>query len=75
MFFIIEIQQMKNGTFAHLVHTAQERNAAESTFHSVLAAAALSDLPSHSATLLSDTGNMLMTKCYMHDQEPAEEPA
>ena len=74
MFYIIEIQRMKDGTFAHLVHTAETRNAAESTFHSVLAAAALSDLPSHSATLLSGTGNLMMTKCYNHEQEPAEEP-
>lgn len=74
MFFVIEIQQMQDGTFAHIVHTAETRNAAESTYHSVLAYAALSDLPTHSATLLGERGNMLMNMCYVHEQESGVEP-
>lgn len=74
-YYIVEIQKQHDGTFAHLVHTADDRNAAESTYHQVLASAAISALPQHSAILFTDEGYMLMQQCYKHDNVQAAEQA
>ena len=68
MYYIIEIQQYKDGTYGHQVHWAQTRNQGESKYHEVLAAAAVSDLPSHSATLIDSRGLVIMNWCYEHEQ-------
>ena len=81
-FYIIEIQQYINGEFGHIVHFAYDENAtkarlkAESKYHQVLASAAVSELPQHSATLLTSDGRAVMNQCYRHEivqPEPEEE--
>ena len=71
MYFIMEIQGYADGSFAHLVTRAPSRLEAESEYHRVLSAAAVSGLPMHSAVLLDATGTALMNQCYTH--EPEEE--
>lgn len=79
-FYIIEIQQYANGEFGHIVHFAYDENAttarlkAESKYHQVLASAAVSELPQHSATLLTSDGRAVMNQCYKHVVEPTPEP-
>ena len=73
MFYIIEIQQYQDLTYGHLVHWAETRNQADAKYYTVLAAAAVSELPSHSATLIDSDGNALRNYCYHHEQ-PAPEP-
>ena len=79
-FYIIEIQQYTNGEFGHIVHFAYDENAttarlkAESKYHQVLASAAVSELPQHSATLLTSDGRAVMNQCYKHVVEPTPEP-
>lgn len=79
-FYIIEIQQYANGEFGHIVHFAYDENAttarlkAESKYHEVLASAAISELPQHSATLLTSDGRAVMSQCYKHVIEPTPEP-
>ena len=72
-YYVVEIQKMADGTFAHLVHEAETRNAAESTYHQVLAAAAISNLPQHSAILFTDAGFPLMHQSYSNDYVPPVE--
>ncbi len=81
-FYIIEIQQYTNGEFGHIVHFAFDENAtrarlkAEAKYHEVLASAAVSELPQHSATLLTSDGRAVMNQCYRHEiiqPEPEEE--
>ena len=71
MFIVIELQKSANGSVAHLLTTHETQAEAESKFHTVLAAAAVSSLPSHSATLLTDNGFALRREFYEH---PAPEP-
>ena len=80
-FYIIEIQKHLDGEYGHLVHWAYDedpttaRLKAESKYHTVLAAAAISELPMHSATLLASDGRCIMNQCYVHavpDPEPEE---
>ena len=84
-FYIIEIQQNTAGEFGHLVHWAfdadptKARLKAESKYHEVLAAAAISELPQHSASLLTSDGRCIMNQCYRHtiastEPEPEVEP-
>lgn len=77
-FYIVEVQTFANGEFGHLVHYAFDEDAdkarlkAESKFYEVLAAAAVSDLPCHSAILFSTEGFPIMHQCYKHAVKPAE---
>lgn len=80
-YYIIEIQQYANGEYGHQVHFAFDTDAAkarlkaESKYHEVLAAAAVSELQSHSATLLTSDGRAIMNQCYKHAlPEPETEP-
>ena len=77
-FYIIEIQKNAQGEYGHLVHWAYDadptkaRLKAESKYHEVLAAAAISELPQHSATLLASDGRCIMSQCYNKMVEPEE---
>ena len=83
-YYIIEIQQYANGEYGHIVHYAFDEDAdkarlkAESTYHSILASAAVSETKKHSAVILSDESFPVMHSCYKHDvaapePEPEEE--
>lgn len=78
-FYIFEIQQYINGEFGHIVHFAYDVNPtkarlkAEAKYHQVLASAAISELPQHSASLLTSDGRCLMNQCYRHEIEVPEE--
>lgn len=72
-FYVVEIQQYSEDEFGHIVHYASDedpqiaRMKAESKYHEVLAAAAISELPSHAAILFNYEGSPLMYQCYKHD--------
>ena len=78
-FYILEIQKYLTGEIGHIVHYAYDENAtkarlkAESKYHQVLAAAAVSELPQHSATLITSDGRVIMNQCYIHVTEPEPE--
>lgn len=67
MYIVIEIQTNSNGTIGNLVTSYEDRNSAESAFHTVLASAAVSELPCHAAVLISNEGFTLEYKCYKHE--------
>ena len=77
-YYIIEIQKNFAGEYAHLVHWAYDTDAdiarqkAESTYHSVLASAAVSNTAMHSATIISAEGVPLMNQCYTHTEQASE---
>ena len=71
-YIIIEIQTAQDGTVATLVTTKDTRNEADSTYYSILSSAALSELPTHTAVLMTSDGNPIRTECYRHG-ETAEE--
>ena len=68
------------GGFGHIVHFAFDENPtkarlkAEAKYHEVLAAAAVSELPQHSATLITSDGRVVMNQCYKHEAEVEPEP-
>lgn len=78
-YYILEIQKYTNGEYGHIVHYAYDENAekarlkAESKYHEVLAAAAVSELPQHSATLIYSDGRVVANQCYTHNTATQEE--
>lgn len=69
-FIVIEIQTNSDGTVGTLVSSHDTRAAAESTFHTVLASAAISALPSHAAVLMDNQGSIIDSRCYEHEPAP-----
>lgn len=66
MIVVIELQKMSDSQVANIVTAHQSRNEAEQRYHQVLAAAAVSTLPQHAATMLEDTGYLIKNECYTH---------
>lgn len=84
-YYIMEIQQYNDGSYGDTKHFAWDEDAdkarlkAESVYHQVLAAAAVSETMSHAAILFSSEGFPIMNQCYKHPTvvptfEPVEEP-
>lgn len=71
MYIVIELQKLNDTTVANLVYQKQTLNEAESTYHSILSYAAVSSVPVHSAVILTDAGQLVMSKAFRH--EVAEE--
>ena len=68
-YIVLEIQTNANGTVGNLVTAYDDRNAAESAYHSVLAAAALSDLPVHACVLMTNSGYIINAERYVNGEE------
>ena len=68
MFIVIELQKSANGQVANIVTAHETQAEAESKYHAVLSAAAVSNVPSHAAALLSEEGFSVANQCYRHEQ-------
>lgn len=83
-FYVVEIQQDTPGNYAHLVHYVWDEDPdlaqrkAESKYHEVMMAAALSNTMTHSAILFSTEGYPMMHGFYHNVKEvqptPTPEP-
>lgn len=67
MFIVLEIQT--STTVATIVNSYEDRNEAESKYHQILTAAAVSSVPKHSAVLMDDEGNRIKNEVYIHEGE------
>lgn len=73
MYFIIELQKQDETSVPDIVHTAQTYNEAESVYHTVLAAAAISPVPVHSALVIDDEGHPVHEpQSYRHESGEEE---
>lgn len=69
MYIVIELQTNADGAVANLVYQYASRDEAESKFHSILAAAAISSLPVHAAIMLTNAGTMVKSELYRHGED------
>ncbi len=67
-YVVVEIQTNSDGTIGNLVTAYDSRFAAESAFHGILAAAAISDKPVHAAVLLTNEGVLRNAESYKHGE-------
>lgn len=65
-YVVLEIQTMADGQVTCLATPHDNQMQAESSYHSVLAAAALSALPRHAAVLLTSDGSVQASQYYEH---------
>jgi hypothetical protein len=73
-YLVTEIQRFENGAIQNPTYAFDDRNKAEAKFHSILASAAVSELPVHSAMIFTDEGFTIDSKCYKHEKEPEPTP-
>ena len=67
-YVVLEIQTMEGGQVACLATPYDGQMQAESSYHTVLAAAALSALPRHAAVLLTSDGSVQASQHYEHGE-------
>ena len=65
-YIVLEIQTNNDGTVGTLIDTYDNRGSAESKYHLILSAAAVSQIPQHSCVLMTDDGFLLESKSYDH---------
>ena len=82
-YYIIELQKYADGSYGDIKHVAWDedptkaRLKAESKFHEILAAAAISELPVHAAIMFTSDGVPVTNQKYVHaipqvEPEPEE---
>lgn len=71
-FLAIEIQTNQDGTVGNLVYAYDEINQAQSKYHAVLSAAAVSELPMHAAVLVRSDGAVLASDYFDHSEPEPE---
>lgn len=67
-YVVIEIQTLSDGQISCLATPYDSQMQAESSYHSVLAAAALSNLPRHAAVLMTSDGSVQASQYYEHGE-------
>lgn len=76
-YLVLELQTNTDNTMGSQVTSFDDLAHAEAKYHTVLAAAALSTKPIHSAILMTNQGYVQEAKCYEHnveEPEPTPEP-
>lgn len=69
MYIVLELQLNADGALGNFVWPYNTQAEAESKYHTVLAAAALSTLPVHAAVILTSDGKLINSQCYRHGDE------
>lgn len=69
IYIVTEIQTNSDNTIGILTNNYEDRQAAESKYHSILSFAATSTLPVHAASIATNEGAIIEYKCYKHIQE------
>lgn len=68
VYIVIEVQS-DGVTAATIVNSYTDRNEAESRYHQILTAAAISTVKLHSAFLITDRGLTIKAETYEHEAE------
>ena len=71
-YIVIEIQKFDTGAVSTPAWAYDNENSAWSKYHTVLSAAAVSQLPVHSAVIMNESGYCIEHKCYEHPQSEPE---
>ncbi len=66
MFIVIELQKNAEGIVSNIVTSFDTLAEAESKYYSILASAAISKVPVHSAIIVSEEGFPVRNQCYKH---------
>ena len=67
MYVVLEIQAGE--TISTIVNSYTDRLQAEQAYHQILMAAAVSNIPKHSAIIMDDEGMRINSQVYVHEVE------
>ena len=65
-YIVVELQKNVEGVVSNLVYSFDTLAEAESKYYSILASAAVSKIPVHSAIIVSEEGFPVKYQCYKH---------
>ena len=65
-YIVVELQKNAEGVVSNLVTSFDNLAEAESKYYSILASAAVSKIPVHSAIIVSEEGFPVKHQCYKH---------
>jgi len=65
-YIVIELQKTEEGAVTNIVTEHENLALAESKYHTILSYAAVSEMPVHSAVIISEEGFCVASKCYKH---------
>lgn len=68
MYIVIELQKNADGVVSNIVTSHETLAEAESKYYSILASAAVGQIPVHSAIIVSEEGFPVKNQCYKHDR-------
>ena len=66
-YIVVELQKNAEGIVSNLVYSFDTLAEAESKYYSILASAAVSKIPVHSAIIVSEEGFPVRYQCYKHN--------
>lgn len=73
-YLVTEIQTFADGNITNPTYAFDDRLSAEAKYHSILAAAAKSALPTHACMMFTSTGSFITSQVYSHAVEQEETP-
>ena len=68
MYVVIELQKMSDTQLANIVTSHSTLQEAESKYHQVLSAAAISHVPLHSCAMLNEDAYLVKAESYSHEE-------
>lgn len=68
MYIVMEVQTYEDGTIGNIVTTFDDFNQALSKYHTILAAAAISNLPCHAAAIMSNECDVYENSSFKHGE-------
>lgn len=68
-YIVIELQTDKGST-ATIATAFSDSQQAYQKYHTILAAAAVSEVETHAACILSERGSLIAYECFSHEPEP-----
>lgn len=68
-YLVIELQKSGDDV-ASIINKCDDLNQAQSTYHQILAAAAISSIEVHSAIIMNDEGEVYNRESFFHPIEP-----
>lgn len=66
MYIVVELQKNSDAVVSNIVTSHDSLAEAESKYYSILASAAVSTIPVHSAIIVSEEGFPVRNQCYKH---------
>ena len=69
MYIVLEIQKNPSGQIGTLINAYESLNVAYQKYYLVLSAAAVSELPVHSAMLIKQSGETIAYKSFVQEEE------